>query len=55
MTTFAIGTYIPEILGQFGFQDGSQKYLGSAIINLFYLIGIFPALYLVENMVVVQH
>lgn len=49
MTTFAIGIYIPEILGQFGFQDGSQKYLGSAIINLFYLIGIFPALYLVEK------
>ncbi|MGI2267511.1 MFS transporter [Staphylococcus cohnii] len=49
MTTFAIGTYIPEILSQFGFHEGSQKYLGSAVINMFYLIGIFPALYLVEK------
>jgi len=47
--TFAIGTYIPEILGQFGFADGSQEYLGSAIINIVYLAGLIPALYLVER------
>ena len=49
MTTFAIGTYIPEILAQFGLHEGSSKYLGSAIINLFYLLGVFPALYFVEK------
>lgn len=49
MTTFAIGTYIPSILYEFGFQDGSQEYLGSAIINIFYLIGVIPALYLIER------
>ncbi len=49
MTTFAIGTYIPSILSEFGFQNGSQEYLGSAIINIFYLIGVLPALYLVEK------
>lgn len=30
-------------------KGGSQEYLGSAIINLFYLIGAFPALYFVEK------
>lgn len=49
MTTFAIGTYIPEILSEFSLKGGSQEYLGSAIINLFYLIGAFPALYFVEK------
>ncbi len=47
--TFGIGTYIPEILAQFGFADGSREYLGSAIINMVYLVGLLPALYLVEK------
>ncbi|MED3724858.1 MFS transporter [Priestia filamentosa] len=47
--TFAIGTYIPEILGQFGLADGKSEYLGSAIINVVYLAGLLPALYLVEK------
>ncbi|RAS89344.1 MFS transporter [Priestia endophytica] len=47
--TFAIGTYIPEILGQFGFANGTKEYLGSAIINIVYLVGLFPFLYLVER------
>ncbi|MED1170745.1 MFS transporter [Bacillus inaquosorum] len=46
---FAIATYIPEVLGQFGFADGHKEYLGSAIMSLFYLVGLLPALYLVEK------
>lgn len=47
--TFAIGTFIPEILAQFGFADGSKEYLGSAIINIVYLAGLIPALFLIEK------
>jgi MFS transporter, putative metabolite transport protein len=47
--TFAIGTYIPVILGQFGFADGKSEYLGSAVLNSVYLAGLIPALYLVEK------
>jgi MFS transporter, putative metabolite transport protein len=47
--TFGIGTYIPEILGQFGFADGNREYLGSAVINIVYLAGLIPALYCVEK------
>ncbi|MED3724866.1 MFS transporter [Priestia filamentosa] len=47
--TFGIGTYIPEIFAQFGFADGRKEYLGSAIINVVYLAGLLPALYLVEK------
>lgn len=47
--TFAIGTYIPVILGQFGFADGKSEYLGSAIINIVYLAGLIPAMYLIEK------
>ncbi|MCR8928880.1 MFS transporter [Priestia megaterium] len=47
--TFAIGTYIPQILGQFGFANGTKEYLGSAVINIIYLVGLFPFLYLVER------
>lgn len=46
---FAIATFIPEIISQFGFGDGNKEYLGSAIINMFYLVGLIPALYLVER------
>ena len=47
--TFGIGTYIPEILAQFGFANGKVEYLGSAILNLIYLVGLIPFLYLVEK------
>jgi MFS transporter, putative metabolite transport protein len=47
--TFAIGTYIPEIFSQFGFANGSREYLGSAIINIIYLVGLIPALYFIEK------
>ncbi|MGE7904374.1 MFS transporter [Peribacillus sp. NPDC094092] len=47
--SFAIATYIPEVLGLFGFADGNKEYLGSAIMSLFYIVGLFPALYLVEK------
>lgn len=46
---FAIATFIPEIISQFGFGDGNREYLGSAIINMFYLVGLIPALILVEK------
>jgi putative MFS transporter len=49
MTTFGIGTYIPEILAQFGFANGTREYLGSAVINMIYLVGLVPFLYLVEK------
>ncbi|SIS07838.1 MFS transporter, putative metabolite transport protein [Peribacillus simplex] len=47
--TFGIGTYIPEILAQFGFANGTREYLGSAVINIVYLVGLLPALYLIEK------
>lgn len=47
--TFGIGTYIPQILAQFGFANGTREYLGSAVINIVYLIGVIPALYLIER------
>ena len=46
---YGINTYIPEILAQFGFANGTREYLGAAVINLIYLIGLLPALYLVER------
>jgi len=39
---FAIGTYLPTIMEQMGFSDGNLQYLGSAIINCLYLIGLVP-------------
>ncbi|MED4074209.1 MFS transporter [Priestia endophytica] len=48
--SFAIATYIPEVLGQFGFADGNKEYLGSALMSLFYIVGLLPALYLVEKL-----
>ncbi|WP_285769105.1 MFS transporter [Peribacillus sp. SI8-4] len=47
--TFGIGTYIPEILAQFGFANGTREYLGAAVINIIYLVGLLPALYLIEK------
>ncbi|MFP3125636.1 MFS transporter [Ectobacillus funiculus] len=47
--TFGIGTYIPEILAQFGYADGRKEYLGAAIINMIYLVGLIPFIYLVEK------
>ncbi|SIS03532.1 MFS transporter, putative metabolite transport protein [Peribacillus simplex] len=46
---YGINTYIPEILAQFGFANGTREYLGAAVINIIYLIGLLPALYLVER------
>ena len=46
---YGIGTYIPEILAKFGFADGTKEYLGSAVINIVYLVGLLPALYSVEK------
>ncbi|MGE7903413.1 MFS transporter [Peribacillus sp. NPDC094092] len=46
---YGINTYIPEILAQFGFANGTREYLGAAVINIIYLIGLLPALFLVER------
>ncbi|MFP3126174.1 MFS transporter [Ectobacillus funiculus] len=46
---YGINTYIPEILEKFGFANGTKEYLGSALLNIVYLIGLFPSLYLVER------
>ncbi|MHC5534565.1 MFS transporter [Priestia megaterium] len=47
--SFAIATYIPQVLGKFGLADGSSEYLGSAVISIFYVCGLIPAIYLVEK------
>lgn len=47
--TFGIGTYIPEILAQFGFANGKMEILGSAALNIIYLAGLIPFLFLVEK------
>lgn len=47
--TFAMGTYIPEIIANFGFADGTSEYLGSALINIIYLVGLIPILHLIEK------
>ncbi|MFJ7727738.1 MFS transporter [Neobacillus sp. NPDC097160] len=47
--SFAIATYIPEVLGKLGLADGSSEYLGSAVISMFYICGLLPAVFLVEK------
>ena len=47
--TFAMGTYIPEVIARFGFADGTTEYLGSALINIIYLVGLIPILHLIEK------
>ncbi|QQK77740.1 MFS transporter [Salicibibacter cibarius] len=45
---FAIGLFIPQILAGFGAVDDAE-FLGSAVINVLYLLGILPALYAIEK------
>lgn len=47
--TFGIGTYLPTIVGQFGFNSGNMQYLGSAIMNILYLIGLIPIYFLMDS------
>lgn len=39
---FGLGTYLPTIMEKFGFAQENLQYLGSAIINCLYLIGLIP-------------
>lgn len=47
--TMGIGTYIPMIMEQLGFAEGNMQYLGSAIMNAFYLLGLIPVFFLIES------
>ncbi|MEZ5086225.1 MAG: MFS transporter [Tessaracoccus sp.] len=50
MPTFGIGTYVPTILANLGFADGSQEYLGAALMNVFYLLGLIPIYFLMDRL-----
>lgn len=47
--TMGIGTYTPMIMEQLGFAEGDMQYLGAAIMNVFYLLGLIPVYFLVET------
>src|SRR5690606_33409396 len=46
LPTFAIYTFQPEILSGFGVEDGA---LGTVLISLFFLVGVLPAVWLVQT------
>ena len=48
--TFSLGTYLPSIVAECGFGTGDAQYLGTAVINCLYLIGLVPMLLLVDKM-----
>ena len=50
LPTFGIGTYVPVIMENLGFAEGNMQYLGSAIMNVFYLLGLIPIFFLMETM-----
>jgi len=47
---FAIFTFATVVLNAFNLGEGNQAYLGSALIGLFALAGIVPAMFLVGSM-----
>ncbi|ABG05185.1 General substrate transporter [Rubrobacter xylanophilus DSM 9941] len=47
---FAIFTFAPTILEAFNLGGGRASYLGSVIISLFAVAGLFPAMYLVDRL-----
>jgi len=49
LPTFGIGTYTPMIMEQMGFAEGNLQYLGAALMNAFYLLGLIPVYFLVES------
>lgn len=49
ITTYALGTYTPTILASLGFGDGDMQYLGTALINMLYLIGVVPSFKLIDS------
>lgn len=50
MPNFGIGTYTPIIMEILGFAEGNLQYLGAAIVNVFYLLGIIPIFFLIESL-----
>lgn len=50
LPTFGIGTYVPTIMANMGFADGNKEYLGAAIMNVFYLLGLIPIFFLMETL-----
>jgi len=49
LPTFGIGTYLPTIVEKLGFAEGNIQYLGSAIMNVFYLLGLIPIFFLMDR------
>lgn len=49
LPTFGIGTYVPVIMKNLGFADGNMEYLGSALMNVFYLLGLIPIFFLMDR------
>lgn len=47
--TFSLGTYTPTIVAQLGFGDGNLQYLGTALVNMLYLIGLVPTFTLIDT------
>jgi putative MFS transporter len=47
---FALFTFAPVVLNAFNLGEGNEAYLGSALIGLFALAGIVPAMFLVGSM-----
>lgn len=50
LPTFGIGTYVPSIMEALGFAEGNLQYLGAAVINVFYLLGLIPIFFLMDTM-----
>ena len=46
---YSLGTYTPEIVAQLGFGDGNMQYLGTAVINLLYLLGLIPTFTMIDT------
>lgn len=50
LPTFGIGTYVPTIMENLGFSEGNLQFLGAALINVFYLLGLIPIFFLLDRM-----
>lgn len=47
---FAIYTYGPQIMGTFGWGEGTSAYIGEIVIGTFFLVGTIPAMFLAESL-----
>lgn len=46
---FGIGTFFPTVMQNLGFTGGHMEYLGPAIMNSLFLLGLIPVYFLVET------